>query len=299
MSERFAHLLNARRPSAACSGVETDIPLKRVEGHTRLMGRPRLLLAAVLAAAAVLVTPLSANAATIPTATSFDGTPTVGAIFRGSLADGHECSASVIASPGEDLIITAGHCVFGNPAGWKFVPGYDEGRTPYGVWTVTSAYVDPRWQKSENTKYDYAILRIAPRRIHGRTVRIQQVTGANLLGTAPRTGTTITDPAYNAGVDDQPITCTVPAYSTDGYPGFDCGNYQGGVSGSPLLSGHGKVRRGPRRDRRAAPGRLLRHDLVLVAVHDRGLRAARPRGAAREAGHRAAARLGRLLRPMA
>lgn len=205
------------------------------------MARPRLLLAAVLTTAAVL-TPLSAFADTIPTAQYFDGTPTVGAIFRGPLADGHECSASVIASPSRDLVLTAAHCVYGNPAGWTFVPGYVEGRTPYGVWTVASAYVDPRWQKSEDTRFDYAILRIAPQRIHGRTKRIQDVTGANLLGTAPRTGTPITDVAYNAGVDDQPITCTVPAYYTDGYPGFDCGNYQGGVSGSPLLSGHGKVR---------------------------------------------------------
>ena len=205
------------------------------------MARPRLLLAAVLTVAAVLV-PSAAFAAEPPTAQSFDGTPTVGAIFRGTLADGHECSASVIASPSRDLILTAAHCVSGSPAGWKFVPGYVEGRTPYGVWTVTSAYVDQRWQWSGDTRYDYAILRVAPQRIHGRTKRIQDVTGANLLGTAPHSGTVITDVAYNAGVDDQPITCTVPAYYTDGFPGFDCGDYQGGVSGSPLLFGTGKVR---------------------------------------------------------
>jgi len=160
----------------------------------------------------------------------------VGAIFRGPLADGHGCSGSVIASPTEDLVLTAAHCVYGDLSGWTFVPGYVDGRTPYGVWSIASAYVDPSWQKSGNTQADYAILRIAPQVVRGRTERIQQVTGANLLGTAPRAGTSITDIAYNAGVDDQPITCTAPVYYTDGYPGFNCSNYQGGVSGSPFLA---------------------------------------------------------------
>ncbi|AMM19514.1 hypothetical protein AX769_04375 [Frondihabitans sp. PAMC 28766] len=171
-----------------------------------------------------------------PTATSFDGTPTVGAIFRGALTDDHGCSGSVIASPTHDLVLTAAHCVYGDISSWKFVPGYDKGTTPYGVWSIQSAYVDRSWQTSGNTQADYAILRIAPQTIHGRTERIQDVTGGNLLGTAPRAGTTITDPAYNQGVDDQPITCTAPVYYTDGYPGFNCSNYQGGVSGSPFLA---------------------------------------------------------------
>ena len=148
--------------------------------HTRPIARPRLLLAAALIAAAVL-TPLSASADSIPIASYFDGTPTVGATFRGALADGHECSASVIASPSRDLVLTAAHCVFGDPAGWTFVPGYVEERTPYGVWTVISAYVDPRWQTSEDTRFDYAILRVAPQRVHGHVKRIQDV-----LSTRPR-----------------------------------------------------------------------------------------------------------------
>lgn len=206
------------------------------------MRRSYAVLVAVLLAAAVgLVVPQQAVADAgpppgTPTAQYFRGVPTVGAIFRGSLAEGHDCSASVVASRTRDLVITAAHCVYGDPSGWLFAPGYVSGRTPHGAWTVTAAYVDPRWQRADNTQYDYAILRVAPKKVHGRTLRIQDVTGANLLGTAPTVGTRITDIAYNAGVDDRPIRCSVPVYFTGGYPGFNCSNFQGGVSGSPLLA---------------------------------------------------------------
>ena len=69
---------------------------------------------------------------------------------------------------------------------------------------------------------------------HGR--QLQSVTGANLLGVAPRAGATITDVAYNEGIDDQPIQCTTTVYYTDGYPSFNCHGYVGGSSGSPFLS---------------------------------------------------------------
>ncbi|MCU1526941.1 MAG: hypothetical protein JWP75_704 [Frondihabitans sp.] len=209
--------------------------------YVREMRRSYAVLVSVIVVFAGILAPQAAFAddgapVGTPTATSFDGTSTVGAIFRGSLAAGHGCSGSVISSPTRDLILTAAHCVYGNIGSWKFVPGYVNGTTPYGVWSITSAYVDKSWQTNGNTQADYAILRIAPQVIHGRLERIQDVTGANVLGTAPPAGTTITDVAYNAGVDDQPITCTAPVYYTEGYPGFNCSNYHGGVSGSPFLA---------------------------------------------------------------
>ena len=138
-------------------------------------------------------------------------------------------------------ILTAAHCVFGTVAGWQFAPGYHRGATPYGVWTITAAYVDPHWRAGQDPRYDYALLRVA---LHGST-RIQDVTGANTLGTAPAAGSTIIDVAYNAGRDDDPIRCTTTAYRTDGYPAFNCHGYVGGSSGSPWLTrtgGHATVR---------------------------------------------------------
>jgi hypothetical protein len=170
-----------------------------------------------------------------PTATSFAGTPTVGPLFRNGLENRHGCTASVLASPRHDLILTAAHCVSGTAAGWLFAPGYNGGATPYGVWTVTRAYVSPQWIADQDPQHDFAILQVAHQRRGNRTVGVEDVTGGNLLGVAPRPGQRIEDVAYNSGVNDQPIHCAVSVYYTDGFPGFNCHGYVGGSSGSPWL----------------------------------------------------------------
>jgi V8-like Glu-specific endopeptidase len=171
-----------------------------------------------------------------PTATAFAGISTVGPLFRDGLARGHGCTASVVASPRHDLILTAAHCVSGTAAGWQFAPGYNDGQTPYGVWTVTHAYVDPTWSDGQDPQHDYAILELADQRLGGREVGVQDVAGANILGQAPGSDQTITDIAYNAGIDDQPVRCTTAVYYTDDFPSFNCHGYVGGSSGSPWLS---------------------------------------------------------------
>jgi V8-like Glu-specific endopeptidase len=57
------------------------------------------------------------------------------------------CSGSLVNSTGQDLVITAGHCVYGTaggeiPAGetwhsnWVFAPDYSNGYAPYGYWSA-------------------------------------------------------------------------------------------------------------------------------------------------------------------
>lgn len=171
-----------------------------------------------------------------PTATSFAGVPTVGPLFGDGLTRPHSCTASVVASSGRDLILTAAHCFAGTGAGLLFAPGYNHGKTPFGVWTVRHAYVDPRWIKSQDPRYDVALLQVADHRHGRRTVDVQDVTGANLLLPRPRPGERITDVAYNYGIGDQPITCTTRAYYTNEYPSFNCHGFVGGSSGSPWLT---------------------------------------------------------------
>ena len=65
---------------------------------------------------------------------------------------------------------------------------------------------------------------------------IEQVTGANRVGTAPARGDRIVDIAYNAGTGDQPVRCATAAYVTHGFPTFNCHGYVGGSSGSPWLT---------------------------------------------------------------
>src|SRR5262245_50917342 len=67
--------------------------------------------------------------------------PTVGALFTvtpsGQLGT-HFCTASVVDSPGGDLIVTAAHCMNGRTTREvAFVPGYSRGLEPFGVWTVS------------------------------------------------------------------------------------------------------------------------------------------------------------------
>ncbi|MDQ2836036.1 MAG: serine protease [Actinomycetota bacterium] len=190
-----------------------------------------LLLTATIPDAAGAVTP-----ANTPTAESVPGIADVGPLFDNGLTNDHGCTASILQSPQHDLILTAGHCVSGTGAGLLFAPGYDDGHTPYGVWTTTAAYVDPSWIGSQDPQHDYAILRLATQVWHGRTVGVQQVTGGgNVIVPAPRAGKKLTVPAYPAGINDRPIDCAVTVYKTDGYPSFDCAGYFGGTSGAPWL----------------------------------------------------------------
>jgi V8-like Glu-specific endopeptidase len=57
------------------------------------------------------------------------------------------CSASLVNSPAKNVVITAGHCVYGTaggelPAGetwhrnWVFAPDYSNGWAPFGFWTA-------------------------------------------------------------------------------------------------------------------------------------------------------------------
>ncbi|GAA5191086.1 hypothetical protein GCM10023322_47660 [Rugosimonospora acidiphila] len=182
----------------------------------------------------------AASAQPIPAARTFNGVPGVGALFLAGTSSPHSCTGDVISSPGQDLVLTAAHCLSGDGRGALFAPGYHDGKTPYGVWQVTGAYVDPHWLSTQDPQHDYAFLRIAPQRRGGRTVRLGDVVRGYSLAPAPRPGERVRIVSYPHGIDDKPITCTVPTYAFDGYPAFDCGGYVGGTSGSGWLAGNGR-----------------------------------------------------------
>lgn len=175
-----------------------------------------------------------------PTAAAFSGNPTVGPLFAHGTTSRHTCTASVVASPGHNLLITAAHCLSGNPNGWQFVPGYDRGQAPHGTWTVMSAYLPAQWLAGQNPRYDYAFLRVRRQWLHGTLLGIQDITGANNLGLAPGSGWKITDVAYNNGINDDPVQCATTVYFANGYPAFNCHGFVGGSSGSPWIN-HGYV----------------------------------------------------------
>src|SRR5579875_3293232 len=109
--------------------------------------RPAAWLAAavVLAGAGAYLTVSAARAlgsaraahASAGSARSFDGTSAVGALFSvtGGKLGTHFCTASVVHSPNENLLITAAHCVWQrSPGSMVFVPGYHAGVSPHGRW---------------------------------------------------------------------------------------------------------------------------------------------------------------------
>jgi V8-like Glu-specific endopeptidase len=235
------------RPRSARSGWLGRVP-RRV---------PSVVIVGLGAAASVLLTPasgdpvaLAAQAQPSPDATPFGGTKTVGTLFQN--VDGkltHFCTASVVNSPGKNLLITAAHCLEGRsltPLGTiTFAADYHDGVFPYGRWVVREAVVDSAWAKSHDPDDDVAFLVVGQ---PGR--QLQKFTGANALVTKARLPQTVQVVGY-PDVSNLPITCTrtARAFTKDHLHQmvFDCDGYTVGTSGGPWLvnvspkSGDGNV----------------------------------------------------------
>ena len=167
----------------------------------------------------------------------FTGTPAVGAMFTmnaGHLGT-HFCTASVVASPAGDLVITAAHCVSGagQRATYAFAPDYHNGWAPFGIWRVTEVIVDRAWAASADPDHDVAFLVVKQA---GSRHSIQYLTGAELLGTGWRPVQVVQVIGYPQG-RDLPITCqgTTRAFGPSQME-FDCGGYTNGTSGGPFLA---------------------------------------------------------------
>jgi len=109
-------------------------------------------MAALLVAAALGTAGPAPAGAAAPVAQPGPPISTAGPLFFPSLLGlgptlrlPHYCSGSVVHSASRDLVLTAAHCVFGTGLATEFAPGFADGATPFGVWTVTRAYVDRRW----------------------------------------------------------------------------------------------------------------------------------------------------------
>jgi|HubBroStandDraft_5_1064220.scaffolds.fasta_scaffold22712_1 V8-like Glu-specific endopeptidase len=217
---------------------------QRVAVHPRgvLTTRRTAWLAGTILAAlgAYVLTPFpqAAGEAAAKRGIPFSGTAAVGALFTrkatGKLGS-HFCTASVVNSPGENLLITAAHCMAGRSlgptTGVVFAPGYHDGKFPHGKWTITATYVNSAWELHHNPNDDVAFL------VAGRLgTHIQRHTGAEILkiNRPPQVVDVIGYPDSTS----EPITCTAPARSFDGghQMVFDCDNYTNGTSGGPFLA---------------------------------------------------------------
>jgi V8-like Glu-specific endopeptidase len=227
----------ARRARTAVWGgtLAAAVTLGIVATSPSAHGAERL---AVRLAAAVKALPRGAP--TVPSALLhgrfYNGTPAVGALFTisGGRLDTHFCTASVVDSPVQDLVITAAHCLHGKQPGQvAFVPEYHRHQQPYGTWTVTRVFVDAAWQSSENPNDDVAFLVVSQ---PGNSTPVQQLTGGEKLATGWKAVQFVRVIGYPDG-RQRPITCSAwtRAFGTRQME-FDCGGYTDGTSGGPFLA---------------------------------------------------------------
>ncbi|MEU7166273.1 serine protease [Streptomyces morookaense] len=176
------------------------------------------------------------------TARSTPASARVGALFAHDTSGDHFCTASVVASPGKSLLITAAHCVHGGGRGGYnrdivFAPAYRNGRTPDGIWQPSSIVVDPRWAASGDPDHDVAFIVLKP--LNGK--RIAEVLGANRLGTDKGFANMVRITGYPAN-GDEPITCSNRSTQQSAHQmRIVCTGYSGGTSGSPWLTGFDPV----------------------------------------------------------
>ncbi|MEU3404896.1 trypsin-like peptidase domain-containing protein [Streptomyces sp. NPDC006670] len=178
-----------------------------------------------------------------PEAREVPAEPAIGALFSPGpdWDDDHHCSGSVVHSAAGDLVATAAHCVYagGFRNNLAFVPGYEDGKAPYGVWVPTRIDVDPRWIRDSDPDVDVAFIRV--RRAGHPGQRLEDVTGAHPIGF----GRQLPAPARLVGYPndtERPLGCTHTAVA-DGPTQlrFDCADVPNGTSGGPVLTADGSL----------------------------------------------------------
>jgi len=195
--------------------------------------RGRLLGARPLRRWALPVTPSATPSAHTPLLS----TPRVGALFAHDASGDHFCTASVVASPGHDLLITAAHCIHsGKGGGYKndivFIPGYVDGTTPYGVWTPSRLLADPRWITSSDPDYDVGF--VVLKQEDGKS--IEDVLGANQIGFNAGFSNLVRVTGYPSSAN-APVTCkNRTSQQSASQLKFECGGFFGGTSGSPWMT---------------------------------------------------------------
>jgi hypothetical protein len=160
----------------------------------------------------------------------FSGVPYVGAVFssKNGQPANHFATAFVVTSKAGDLLMSAAHILLNRDAAdLLFIPGYTQGHTPHGVWSVSESYVTAAWQKEQSINDDFCFLKVTAG-IQGSVGSLSLLTGAS-----PQTCEVI---GYPDGMNG-PVHATVPAawYTPQQQLTFNCGGYPNGTSGSPWI----------------------------------------------------------------
>lgn len=185
--------------------------------------------------------------------THFGGLPMIGRMYLLRNGGSYFCTASVIASPHHNIVLTAGHCLdtaAPNDA-MAFVPQWTQANPqPYGIFPVNQdsegrgrIWIDPHYYdrgRVQGDQWDVAFAEVGP---GSNGKQVQDVVGANNLATGRGYAFDNVTLIGYPGNDAQPLTCTTNTTQftpTDGTPGsflrIACQDYRTGTSGGPFLA---------------------------------------------------------------
>jgi V8-like Glu-specific endopeptidase len=115
---------------------------------------------------------------------------TWGKIFFLAPEGEYVCSGTAITSQNKSVVWTAGHCAANGGARffysdrWIFVPGYDNGKAPFGKFVGKKFFTTKPWYNRGNSAYDLAAVVVAP--VKGKTL-VDTVGGQGIAFNQPRT----------------------------------------------------------------------------------------------------------------
>ncbi|WP_055479392.1 trypsin-like serine peptidase [Sphaerimonospora mesophila] len=104
--------------------------------------------------------------------------------FRGSDGQPHWCTATSVQSTYRNVVATAGHCVYDTVTNkatldsWIFVPGYYQGKTPWGIYVGKTAYTHYDFDVYEDGDRDYAFVTVYNGVNRGAVKRASDLTDA-------------------------------------------------------------------------------------------------------------------------
>jgi V8-like Glu-specific endopeptidase len=190
-------------------------------------------------------TRLAAGPAPVRTAATWTGrtavTRAVGRVFYRLGGRDFTCTGTALRSANRSTVLTAGHCVNAGPGAyardWVFVPGYADGRRPYGTWRARSLAAPPRWVREGRTADDVGYAVVAP--LGGR--RLTDVVGGVPVAFDAPPGAYVWALGYPAATPNagrRPLYCrgTVrPDPYRSAAQGLSCSMTQG-ASGGPWLT---------------------------------------------------------------
>jgi V8-like Glu-specific endopeptidase len=166
----------------------------------------------------------------------------------------YRCSGSVINTDAGDVVLTSGHCVIDAATGVRarnlvFVPGYRNGRKPFGEWTAARYATTAKWRNTAGTGHadeagDIAMLTLDPR----SGTDVQSAVGALGIGFHQARNRVYTEYGYPAKA---PYDGSRLFARTARYAGADnsfspptmgiVSDFTGGSSGGPWVAGSSPV----------------------------------------------------------